>query len=307
MIDILLALYNGENFIEEQIDSILRQTFTEWRLTICDDCSTDNSYNIAEKYARIYPEKIKVYKNSCPTGSAQANFMNMVKYAQADYIMFCDQDDVWLPEKIEITLEKMISIERDNKTPVLVHSELFVVDKNLKILNDRFTCYQGLNPRCSDLNRLLVQNNVTGCTVMINRRLLEIIKNVSAERMLMHDWWFALVAASFGKIAFIEKPLINYRQHDGNQLGAVNNRNIKEIFKIIVERSYAKTRISVTYEQAYNFYEYYKDKLSKENIECIEKYLKIPKQNKMVRIFSLLRGKYLKQSFLTAVGQLLFC
>ena len=306
MIDILLALYNGEKFLSEQIDSILAQTFEDWRLIICDDGSKDNSYKIASEYAARFPEKIKVYKNDVPSGSAQANFMGMLKYAEADYIMFSDQDDVWLPEKVEKTFERMKSTEVNDK-PILVHSELLIADENMNIIHNSFTRYQGLNPEYKSLNRLMVQNNVTGCTVMINRKLLEIVRNVPAEKMLMHDWWFALAAAAFGKISFIEEPLIRYRQHGGNQLGAVNNRSIKGIFRIINERTKTQKRISITYTQAENFYEYYKATLSKQSLECIEKYLTIPSKNKLIRMYMLIKGGHLKQDLIPAVGQLIFC
>mgnify|MGYP003312018520 CR=1 FL=1 len=306
MIDILLALYNGEKFLAEQIDSILSQTFTDWHLIICDDGSEDNSYKIASEFAMKFPEKIKVYKNDTPSGSAQANFMGMLKYVEADYIMFSDQDDVWLPEKIEKTFKKIKQIESSEDLPLLVHSELSIADRNMNVIHKRFTHYQGLNPVLNNLNRLLVQNNVTGCTIMMNREMLEIIRNVPPEKMLMHDWWFALVAAAFGKIAFVETPLILYRQHDGNQLGAVNNRSIKGAFRIIRERCRTQKRVSVTYKQAENFCEYYKDMLSEQNLDCIKDYLKIPEKNKLVRVFSLIHGRYLKQNFMAAVGQLIF-
>lgn len=306
MIDILLALYNCEDFISEQIESIISQTNDNWRLIICDDCSVDKSYKIAAGYAARFPEKIKIYKNEKPTGSAQANFMNMLRYAESEYIMFSDHDDVWLPYKVEATFEKMRQIESDKNLPLLVHSELLITDRNMNVIHEKFTEYQGLNPKLKTLNRLLVQNNVTGCTVMINRKMLEIIKNIPSEKMLMHDWWFALAASAFGEIAFIETPLIKYRQHTGNQLGAVNNRSLKGAFRIIRDRCGTKKRVSVTFDQAKDFYECYRNMFSEQDLECIEKYLKIPEKNKLFRILLLLRGGYLKQSVMTALGQLIF-
>ena len=307
MIDILLALYNGEKYLAEQLDSILAQTFEDWRLIICDDGSKDRSYEIAQSYAQKYPQKIKLYKNTVPSGSAQANFMGLLRYAEAEYVMFSDHDDVWLPEKIETTLKKMKELESKNDTPVLVHSQLLIADNEMNVLHNSFTRYQGLNPGHKSLNRLMVQNNVTGCTVMINRKLLEIVKNAPIDEMLMHDWWFALAAAAFGEIGFIETPLIKYRQHGNNQLGAVNNRSIKGAFKIIAERTKTKKRVSMTYTHAESFYKFYKDAISEEKRKCIEDYLLIPQKNKFVRAVKLIKGGYLKQNFMTAVGQLMFC
>ncbi len=308
MIDILLAVYNGEKYLSEQIESILAQTYTDWKLIISDDCSTDKSYEIACEYVEKYPEKIVCYKNTVPTGSAQGNFMSMMKYVTADYVMFSDQDDYWLPEKIEETLKKMKETEQENRNiPVLVHSQLLIADSELNIIHKSFTDYQGLNPKYISLNRLLVQNNVTGCTVMINKPLYKLVKDIPAEKMLMHDWWFALVASSFGRISFIEKPLIKYRQHGGNQLGSVNNRSIKGALKIIAQRGKTKKRVSRTYTQAESFYDIYCDKFSNDVKKGIETYILIPQKSKLKRVYMLFKYKYLKQNFMTAVGQLIFC
>lgn len=308
MIDILMAVYNGENYLAEQIESILSQSYTEWRLIICDDGSSDNSFDIISRYSKKYPEKIFCYKNTVPTGSAQGNFMSMTKYVLSDYVMFSDQDDVWLPEKIELTMKKMTEAEKENKnTPILVHSELMIVDSELETLYSSFTKYQGVNPNLSSINRLLVQNNVTGCTAMINRPLFELVKNVTAENMLMHDWWLALTAAAFGRIEFIEKPLIKYRQHNNNQLGAVNNKSIKGAVKIVLERTHTKKRVSMTYSQAKMFYKKYADLLPSDKVEIINKYISIPEKCKLIRIISLIKHNFLKQNFMAAVGQLIFC
>ncbi len=308
MIDILMAVYNGERYLAQQIDSILAQTYEDWRLIICDDLSKDNSFKIISDYASKYPEKIKVYKNDIPTGSAQGNFMGMLKYADAEYVMFSDQDDFWLPEKLEITMNRMVELEKEEKgIPVLVHSQLFIADSDLNITHNSFTEFQGLKPSHTSLNRLLVQNNVTGCTIMINKALFELIRGVPSDKMLMHDWWFAITASAFGKIGFIDQPLIKYRQHGGNQLGASNNRSLKKAVQILRERSKSEKRISVTYSQAESFLDFYRDALSEECRVILERYVSIPEKSKLSRIATLIKYKYLKQNFMTAVGQLMFC
>lgn len=308
MIDILMAVYNGEKYLSEQIESILSQNEGDWRLIICDDRSSDSSFAIAEEYARKYPEKILCYRNEEPSGSAQANFMGMLRSSEADYIMFSDHDDVWLPNKISLTLNKMKELEKKySDAPLLVHGELEITDSSLNVLSRSFTKYQGLDPKLRSLGRLLVQNNVTGCTVMINRRLAELVRNVPAEKMLMHDWWIALAAAAFGEIGFVDEPVIKYRQHGGNQLGAVNNRSLRGALKIVFQRVNTKKRVSMTYVQAENFYEYYRDSLPTKPRECLELYLSIPKRKKLVRACMLIKNKFLKQNFMTAVGQIFFC
>ena len=308
MIDILLAVYNGENYLAEQIESILSQTESDWRLIINDDCSSDHSRDIARVYSEMYPGRIVSCQNEAPSGSAQANFVGMLSLAESDYVMFCDHDDVWKPDKIRLTLAAMHKMEqRFGEVPLLVHSDLEVVDRDLNPLHESFIAYQGLDPRCRTLNRLLVQNNVTGCTMMINRPLLELVRDVPASSMLMHDWWIALTAAAFGQIGFIERPLICYRQHGDNQLGAVNNRSLIGAARIVANRARTKKRVSVTYTQAAAFRAYYEDRLPAEALSCLDIYLTIPSRSKVGRIRTLVKHRYLKQNFLTAVGQLIYC
>lgn len=303
-----MAVYNGEEFLAEQIESILAQSAGEWHLYICDDGSSDSSFRIASEYGEKYPDRITAMKNEKPTGSACANFMGMLKNSEADYVMFSDQDDFWHPHKIRLTLEKMKELEgKFPDSPLLVHTELEIADRALNVISPSFTRFQGLAPRCKSLNRLLCQNNITGCTLMMNRALVDIIKDAPPEKMLMHDWWAGLAAAAFGHIGFVDTPLIKYRQHGGNQLGAVNNRSIHGAVRIVKDRLRTKKRISVTYAQAESFYEYYKPLLNRECRNILETYIDIPNHSKPVRVAELVRYGFLKQNFMTAAGQLIFC
>lgn len=303
-----MAVYNGEEFLAEQIDSILAQSAGEWHLYICDDGSSDDSFRIASEYGEKYPDRINAMKNEKPTGSACANFMGMLRNSEAEYVMFSDQDDFWHPHKIKLTFEKMHELEAEyGSSPLLVHTELEIADSGLNVTSPSFTRFQGLDPKKKSLNRLLCQNNITGCTVMINRALADIIRDAPPEKMLMHDWWAGLAAAAFGHIGFVETPTIKYRQHGGNQLGAVNNRSIAGAARIVRDRLKTKKRISVTYAQAESFYEYYKPFLNSECRDILETYIDIPNHSKPVRAAELVRYGFLKQNFMTAAGQLIFC
>lgn len=308
MIDILMAVYNGEKYLSQQIDSILAQSSRDWHLHICDDGSADRSYEIVLDYAQRYPEQITAQKNETPSGSACANFMGMLKRSQAEYVMFSDQDDFWLPDKVRLTFEKMKQMEQVyGDSPLLVHTEMEIVDSELNRISPSFTRFQRLNPQCNTLNRLLCQNNVTGCTVMINRSLADLVKDAPAGDMLMHDWWIALAAAAFGRIGFVDQPLNRYRQHGGNQLGAVNNGSLTGAARIVKERLRTKKRVSVTFRQAKLFAEYYEDRLFKEAKRILDIYTEIPFCKKAKRIYKLVRYGFLKQNFMAAVGQLIFC
>lgn len=151
-IDVLLASCDGEKFLAAQLDSILAQSYNHFRIIVSDDASQDKSPIILQKYAERYPEKFVIIE-SHPSPSqgerlgAKANFSKLLGFSSAPYIMFSDQDDVWMPQKIEKTLLEMKSLElKYGALPFLVHSDLVVVEENMKVLNHSFWDYTILNP-----------------------------------------------------------------------------------------------------------------------------------------------------------------
>jgi len=305
VITILMAVYNGEKYLSQQIESIISQTYSQWKLVICDDCSTDSSYSIINKYHKLYPDKIIAYRNEAPTGSAQANFMSMLKFSETEYTMFADQDDVWLPDKISLTLNKMKRIEQcEGNIPILVHTDMAVVDSELNQISTSFMKYCRYNPSKRDLNHLLVQNNISGCTVMINKNLLEMVINIPASHMLMHDWWLGLTAAAFGKIGYIDKPTSMYRQHTDNQLGA-KQKDFKyyiEKIKVILRHNTGSDTIT-TLIQARKFLEQYNEQLSERNRKIVSAYSDFSNINIFRRWCRLFKYKLWKQNLEGVLGQ----
>lgn len=312
MIDILLSVYNGEKYLRQQLDSLLAQDIGGWRVLVRDDGSSDSSPEIIREYAQKHPGRIAAVGGDAPSGSARDGFFRLMGYASGDYIMFCDQDDVWLPDKIRRTYFAMKHMERDcgADTPLLVHTELIVSDMKTGKCFDSFTQYQGLDPRAKSLSRLLCQNNVTGCTVMINRALLSLCLagdiDAVREDILMHDWWLALLAAACGKIGFVRRPTILYRQHGNNTLGAVRTGSLPYIFSVLKKRRESAGRVKRTFTQADALLLAYGERIERESREVIVRYLDIPGMEKPQRIAALLKGGYKKQSTLHLIGQLVF-
>ena len=220
---ILLATYNGEKYINEMVDSILNQDYEDWALVLSDDGSTDKTPEILDEYAAKFPNKITHYRSGQRFGNAQKHFMHLLNtHRDAPYIMFCDQDDRWHSDKVSKTLEKMQEIE-ETDTPCLVHTDLVVVDGELNKISDSFCKLSKLDGNRLALNQLLVQNVVTGCTMMINKRLADLsCEKPLPEEALMHDGWIALICSVFGKSAFLDESTIDYRQHGNNSVGAKN-------------------------------------------------------------------------------------
>jgi len=221
-VDILLATYNGEAFLAEQIESVLAQGFADWRLLVRDDGSTDESTTIVRRYVSRYPNRILLIEDQDTGLGAAGNFARLMENSRAPYAMLCDQDDVWLPHKIERMLSAIRELEAEStaELPLLVYSDLTVVDQNLEVIQPSFWRYMLIDPVSgSSVNRLLGQNIVTGCASICNRRLVELTLPIPAEA-LMHDWWMALVAATMGRLQCLPEATVLYRQHGKNTLGA---------------------------------------------------------------------------------------
>jgi glycosyltransferase involved in cell wall biosynthesis len=184
-----------------------------------DDGSTDGTPEILDEFQKKYPKKMTIIPGDKRLG-VKGNFSSLMQHSTAPYIMFCDQDDVWFSNKIKMSLEVIKNTEKEfGQIPILIHTDLTVADKNLTPISKSYFQYVGINPELNTLNRVVVQNTVTGCTMMINRPLLELIKHIP-EEAVMHDWWIALTAGAFGKIVHIPKSTMLYRQHENNDVGA---------------------------------------------------------------------------------------
>lgn len=220
MIEILLATYNGEKFLQAQLDSIFHQTFQDWCIVAHDDGSTDATLEILQQFKLEHPAKMKILDDGVSFGSARDNFEHLMKHAAADYIMLCDQDDVWMDDKIVQTLSAMKKVEYQNPhKPVLVHTDLIVVDEALNVIAPSMFAYQRLKKN-STLKNLMVRNNVTGCTLMLNQQALACSLPIPKQAM-MHDWWLVLKVKQDGVVVCVNQPTIYYRQHGRNCLGAV--------------------------------------------------------------------------------------
>ncbi|WP_406623211.1 glycosyltransferase family 2 protein [Acidovorax sp. SDU_ACID1] len=221
--DLLLATYNGARHLGAQLDSLLAQTHQDFRLLVSDDGSTDGTLALLESYRARFGGRLVLVPNAAPGRGTVRNFENLMQSslrdAQAGWAAFCDQDDVWLPRKIEATLSEMQRLEaRTGEGACVVHSDLVVVDEALNVIHPSFVRHQRFDPGNCTADMLLSINQVTGCAMMVNRALLQAALPLPAAAV-MHDWWCALLAGS-GHRSFLDEPLVLYRQHGANQLGA---------------------------------------------------------------------------------------
>ena len=219
-IDIALAVFNGESYLEPLIESVFAQTRTDFILSICDDGSTDATLEIVAAAARAHPGRVRLFACDGHVGPA-ANFSRLLARLDGDITLLCDQDDLWLSDKVETTVRAMARLEAQwgAATPLLVHTDLSVVASDLRMIDPSLARYQRLDPASSLLRQLLLGNVVTGCTLAMNRALRERVLPVPAQAS-MHDHWIALVASVLGRTAYVPRATLLYRQHDGNVIGA---------------------------------------------------------------------------------------
>ena len=244
-IAILLSTYNGTKYLEEQLDSILNQTYSNYVIVARDDGSYDDTIQLLNKYAKKFTDKFHLLEQDLLNLGASDSFSYLIEYVlknkqslglESAYMMFCDQDDIWSLEKIDKQIDEMIKVEKHQTgtkpIPVLIHSNLRVVSEDKSLIAESFVHYQGLEIERNRFTNLVISNVVTGCTVFINEALARKAVPVSKEA-IMHDWWLSLVASAFGKLVFIDAPLVSYRQHDANAIGAKES-----VQSTLVDRSF---------------------------------------------------------------------
>ncbi len=229
MTTILMSTYNGERYLREQINSILAQTYQEWQLLVRDDGSSDGTLGILKEYAVAHPERIRILRDGRKNLGAKGSFEQLLMEApDTDYYMFADQDDVWLPNKIAVSLAAAQDLERKHgqDMPIVVHTDLRVVDEELQEVHPSFWRYSNIRPEIldSDVHYLGICNAVTGCAMLFNLAAAELVLPF-AFYAFMHDQWIAAKVLSIGGIVLpIDEATILYRQHRNNTLGAISYR-----------------------------------------------------------------------------------
>ena len=251
-VDILLATYNGEKYLREQIESILNQSHKDFRLLISDDCSKDLTRTILEEY-KNKDSRIEIFFQENNLGVVK-NFEFLLGKVEANYYMFSDQDDIWKENKIEKSLSK---IEEGFD---LVYSDLEVVDENLNVIYESYWKLKGIYDKIkkyNNFNSLYLNNFVTGCTMISRKELInKFLPLPNSSKYVLHDYWISLILSQDGKISYIEEPLIKYRQHKNNKVGSKKKsdelKSIDEIRKLFIEVKKEHFKVFIENEDKFN-------------------------------------------------------
>ena len=306
MLTIMLATYNGEKYLPAQLDSLMAQTFTEFTIWVQDDVSTDSTWEILEDYNVRYPGKFHLNRRTENSGSSKNNFLDLMTTIRDSYLMLCDQDDIWLPNKIEVTMAKMKAMEEVHPNlPLLVHTDLKVVDHDLKVISPSFRQQTMRDYTRMGLRHVLNLNNVSGCTVMYNRALAELLI-ASPKHCVMHDWWLQLVATACGKVDHINEATILYRQHGKNVCGAKDVRKISYKLGRLLKGGDLKAVLHETCRQAGCLLDMYYDKLTDTQRQILQGYSAIPQIRKIKRIQTILQLRIFMPSLSRNIALLLF-
>lgn len=297
-----MTTYNGEKYVGEQIESILASPYQNIEIAIYDDGSSDNTMGILRRYEELYPDIIQVQENEKNMG-VTLNFLNAICNTSSDYFMLCDQDDVWKPNKIPTTLKKMRQMEEQygEDMPIAVFTDANVVDNELNVLHNSFFASSHLNPRRTDLPHLLMENKLIGCTVMFNSSLKKILKSHRLPtEARFHDAWIGLIAASFGKIGYLNEATMLYRQHGDNVVG---NLNFLAYFKDrLTSIKKQKNSLLASQRQAAEFVRIYGKKMELEKRIIIGRFANLHNEGFVRKRYLILRYRYLKSGLVRNLG-----
>ncbi len=251
---IVLSTFEGGEHIREQVESIFAQSDSNWRLLVRDDGSTDQTSEYLEGLA-AGDARLEILRDDYGHLGGNGSFSLLMEAALlrgADWIALSDQDDVWKPDKLERQIARLGESNARPEDCVLLHSDLVVVGPDLDVVHASLHGSMRLRHEPdSPLATLLIQNFVTGCTCIVSRGLLERALPIP-EEAIVHDWWLALCAASYGRLLFDTEQHVLYRQHSRNQIGVKPYRRtlIGLLVRALTLRHYSLRELLSTIRQA---------------------------------------------------------
>lgn len=217
MIAILLSTYNGEKYLEMQLESLLRQNGVSFKIYIRDDGSSDNTLLIIEEFKAKFPDKIVIIESEKNVGIRESFEILMQKASHEDYFTFCDQDDYWESNKIEELYKEILKIESENAigTPLMLFSDMQVIDSSKNIIY--FSYYKHIKLKRKEIERGLFKGVVSGCLMFFNKSALSTY--FEQRRHLLHDHNMFMSVYLKGKIHFVDKILVKHIIHGNNYYG----------------------------------------------------------------------------------------
>ena len=300
--DVILAVWNGARYLPAMLDSLLSQTTRDFNVLARDDGSRDGSLEILENYKPRFDGRLRVIAGE-PSGSATANFAILMRETKADYVLFADQDDVWKPEKVELSLRSLKEAEAKygRSTPIYFATDITVVNEDLQVISASYWKWKRLRPSMmSSLSQSLICVPIQGMASGINRALLD-LANPVAEKAISHDWWTQLIAAAMGKVICDPTSTALYRVHGGNasipkQVGVV------PYLKLGLDASFLRRGLGRRIEQANALADALGGRMPPDQMKIIRRFTKLQSQGFVQRRWTLVTGNYLYHDLVRSVA-----
>ena len=304
-----MAVHNGSRHLPDQVQSLLEQSYPNILITILDDCSTDHSGEICAQFASQNPKNIQLLPPNEINLGVVRTFSQLLEASECSYVLLADQDDIWEPDKIEKQMTAFLALESSygKETPLLIHSDLSVVDQEKMEIHPSFVDYIGCNLWNQKLNGFLIQNCATGCTMLFNRSLIRKAAPIP-EQAFMHDWWLALVAVAAGRIVYMPEALVRHRVHADNVIGANERSSLSKFWKMpaelwrILQR---EDRIMSLIGQAQALKDRVGEEISTDHLQTLNRFIDLPVHNFLASRINIIRFGFLKRSFWQRLSQMI--
>lgn len=296
-VHIVLAAYNGEKYLQEQMDSLLAQTYDNLVIEVCDDGSTDGTVDLVREYM-ARDKRVHLHQNPHNLGYVK-NFLEGMKRSSAPYIMLCDQDDIWHRDKVEVTLASMQQAEKTVEGPVLVFTDAMNFDSASGADTGLFHETSHLNVKKVDTAHLFMENKCIGCTMMLNQKILAYL-NELPEEIRVHDWWLALICSHFGAIVYLPEATLRYRQHEGNMIGGGSYSGY--LRKRLVQAGEQRQALRRTYRQGAAFCRVFEKRLDPEKFTQARRFAGMEQAGWLVRRYRMIRFGFTKSGWIRNIG-----
>lgn len=282
MIDIILATYNGEKFIEAQLLSLMAQSFKEWRCLIHDDGSNDKTVEIVKKICAL-DSRFFLIEDSVRLKNPGKNFIHTLSYSTSDFVCFCDQDDIWLESKLEKLYAAIYN--KNTEIPYVIFSNAYCWNPEKNVIAGSATLAFP-----ADTESLLFLNcGIQGASAIFNKKMKEFLL-VPIEKLVMHDWYLTILGCSLGRVDYMHEHLMLYRQHGNNFTGCASGTfmaKLKNFFKTrnpLVDEKHLESLVS--------FYDVWSDKLLENDSRKIDAFIASVSQTKLKRLLMILQGNW---------------
>ncbi|WP_427871164.1 glycosyltransferase family 2 protein [Leucobacter luti] len=307
LVVILLATFNGAKYLKPQLASLDSQVHNNWHLVVWDDGSTDSTPELLRSFADARPGRVTILEGE-PVRSASGNFFRLLRAAPpADFYALCDQDDVWHPDKLTTMIAGLqwMGEQHPIRSPALAFSDLRVVDRDLCLLRESFMGQIKARPERASFGSLIVENLAPGCSMVFNSALLRELYEEPETRnaAIMHDWWLILLAISTGRVGYVDRALVDYRQHESNTLGTVTRAGIRFALTKLLKPN--APSIAGTYAQLGALLSLHQPQMHSEASKIARAFVVTEHQTKIARMIVCIRHGILKQTFPRRLYQLL--